>query len=206
MADQGTRDIGRVNAFTDGVLVVSMTLLILDLQLPDDIRDLTNRSVLDLVGRMWPKYFGYVLSFLVIANYWVVHSAKFARLRVINDGFVWLNIYFLLVVGFIPFATALISRTDGSAATQIYAATMVVASTLLTYLWWYAEKKNLFDVSEPRDARRRDALASLFVPGIFALSIVVAEFFPDEARFVWLLLFTRGFLLRRRQPSDPLSG
>jgi uncharacterized membrane protein len=88
------RDIGRLNAFTDGVLVVSMTLLILNVELPDNIEKLDGWPLIEALHALWPKYLGYLLSFIVIAQYWMGYTDQFGRMQSADSGFAWLNIFF----------------------------------------------------------------------------------------------------------------
>jgi uncharacterized membrane protein len=129
------KDAERLNAFTDGIFVVSMTLLVLDIRLPDLPAENGNRELIRALSELWPKYFGYVVSFLVIAQYWLGYTSRFARMRSIDSGFAWLNMLFLLVVGFVPFATTILTGHRGSVATSLYDATMIVLSLQLTGMW-----------------------------------------------------------------------
>ncbi len=109
-------------------------------------------------------------------------------MRTADERFAQLNILFLLVVGFIPFATALVSRNNGRVATSLYAATMVAASTLLLILWLYAVWTGLAAFREPPRRRWRELAPWLEPIAVFAASIVVAQYDAHLARWVWLLL------------------
>ena len=183
-----SREIGRLNAFTDGVMVVSMTLLILNIELPGNILGLDGARLLHALAALWPKYLGYVLSFVVIGQYWLGYTRQFGGMRAADEGFAQLNILFLLVIGFIPFATALISRNDGGIATSVYAATMMAASALLLVLWLYAVRKGLVEPSEPPGRRWREMSRGIEVLAVFAASIVVAQYDSNLARWMWVLL------------------
>lgn len=182
------RDIGRLNAFTDGVMVVSMTLLILNIELPENIGGLDGPRLLHELATLWPRYLGYVLSFLVIGQYWLGYTRQFGAMRAADEGFAKLNILFLLVIGFVPFATALIARNGGSVASMLYAATMIAASALLIALWLYALRNGLVESSEPPGRRWRELSPTIEVVAIFTLSIVLAQYDSHLARWLWLLL------------------
>jgi uncharacterized membrane protein len=98
----------------------------------------------------------------------------------------WLNILFLLAIGFVPFVTSVLSENDGRIATILYAGTMVVASLLLTLMWRHAVRRKHVALAEGQ--RRTEIVRSWTVPGVFGLSIVVAWFAPDYARYTWLML------------------
>jgi uncharacterized membrane protein len=183
----GNRDIARLNAFTDGIFVVSMTLLVLDIRLPELPAKIEDRELLRALSQLWPKYFGYVVSFLVIAEYWLGYTSKFGHMRSADSGFARLNVLFLLVVGFVPFVTTLLTGHQGSVATSLYAATMMVLSLQLISMWLYATRKGLL-APDPPGPTWREIFPWLRIAAVFAISIVVAQLHPTWARAVWLLL------------------
>jgi uncharacterized membrane protein len=183
----GNRDVARLNAFTDGIFVVSMTLLVLDIRLPELPVDIGDRALLHALSELWPKYFGYAVSFLVIAQYWLGYTDKFGGMRSIDPGFAWQNMLFLLVVGFVPFVTTLLTGHRGSVATTVYATTMTVISLQLIGMWFYASRKGLL-ITGIRTSSWRDVVPWIRIALVFAISIVVAQLHPTWARAVWLFL------------------
>jgi TMEM175 potassium channel family protein len=128
--------IGRILALSDGVFAIAITLLILEIAVPAAASDAGLPKA--LLG-LWPRYLAYVLSFLVIARFWVTHRLAF-RLIARDDGaLVWLNLLLLMFVAFLPFPTAVVGAHAGSpAAAVLYAASVCVASTASAAYWWYA--------------------------------------------------------------------
>ena len=188
-----SREVDRLGAFTDGVIVISMTLLVLDIQLPNSIGNASDAELLLELGSIWPEYLGYLLSFLVIGNYWMLHTAKFRSLTKIDGPFVWLNIFFLLTIGFVPFVTSVISDNGGMVATSLYAAIMATASALLAWMGFHAERRGLVDKPVAPGHRWRHIARSLMTTAVFLVSIIIAQFDPSLARYSWLLLFPAGF-------------
>ncbi len=182
------RDVGRFNAFTDGVMVVSMTLLILNVQLPDTVKNLDGAAPLHALGDIWPNYVGYVLSFLVIAQYWMGYTDYFGDLKKVGDGFLWLTILLLLVVGFVPFVTAMLSRNGGWLSTELYASALMLVSALLIAMSFYARRKGLIEAQFPDDPWWREVAPWLQIVVVFALSIAIAPWNPQLAKLTWLLL------------------
>jgi TMEM175 potassium channel family protein len=181
------KDVARLNAFTDGIFVVSMTLLVLDIRLPDLPTENGDRELIRALSELWPKYFGYAVSFLVIAQYWLGFTSKFGSMRSIDSTFAWLNMLFLLVVGFVPFATTILTGHRGSVATSLYAATMIVLSLQLIGMWLYATRKALLETNG-RVPTWRDVEPWIRIAAVFAISIAVAQLHPTWARAVWLFL------------------
>jgi uncharacterized membrane protein len=164
-----------------------MTLLVLDIRLPDLPAENGDRELLHALSELWPKYFGYVVSFLVIAQYWLGYTSKFGSMRAIDSGFAWLNMLFLLVVGFVPFATTILTGHGGAVATSLYAATMTVLSLQLIGMWLYAKRRRLLVTKGP-EPTWRDVAPWIRIAVIFTLSIIVAQLHPTWSRAVWLLL------------------
>jgi uncharacterized membrane protein len=180
------RDIGRLNAFTDGIIVVSMTLLVIDVRLPEHLANHDGVALLHALAELWPKFFGYMLSFVVIASYWVGYTDRFGEMKVADVRFVQLNILFLLVIGFIPFTTSMISTNDGSVATSLYALNMIMVCVMLCAMWIYALRHNM--VADIGGTLFQQILPWVQTAAVFAASIVMAQFSPAAGKLTWLLL------------------
>ncbi len=93
---------GRVEAFSDGVLAIAITLLVLDLKIPEGLPGTVAQRLLD----QWPSYVAYLASFIYIGVVWVNHHALFTRIDRVDSGVLWRNLALLLVVSVLPFPTA----------------------------------------------------------------------------------------------------
>src|SRR5262245_363451 len=136
----------RVEAFSDGVFSIAITLLVLEIQLPNLGENPTPKAILDGLGSLWPSYVGYVISFLTIGNAWINHHNLFRLVGRVSHGLLISNLLLLMAVGFTPFPTALLADTLGRPGEQVgvvvYAGTFVF--TALTFnLLWLAVKKVL---------------------------------------------------------------
>jgi TMEM175 potassium channel family protein len=102
--------IGRILALSDGVFAIAITLLILEISIPavTDDGGLTKA----LLG-LWPQYLAYVLSFLVIARFWVTHHVAFRPIGRYDAVLVWLNLLLLMFVAFLPFPPPFWESTTG---------------------------------------------------------------------------------------------
>jgi uncharacterized membrane protein len=132
-------DTGRVEAFSDGVFAIVVTLLVLDLKEPEH----TPGELLDGLARQWPAYLGYFASFLYVAVIWLNHHQAFVAIRRVDKGVHMANLALLFTTALIPFPTAVLSRAfitgvdgaDARTAVALYAgiATAMCASWLLLY-------------------------------------------------------------------------
>ena len=99
----------RIAALVDGIFAVAMTLLVLDLKLPEGLKMSSDaelwRQLLELTGR----FSTYALSFIVLGTFWIGHHSLFHFVRKVNRGLLWLNMLFLLFITLLPFSTNLLS-------------------------------------------------------------------------------------------------
>src|SRR5215216_2503570 len=145
MNNQGsedTRELDRIIFFSDAVFAIVMTLLILDIQVPSIPADLVSTELPRQVLDLWPKFFSYVLSFLVIGTYWLAHHGTYRYIESYDRGLMWLNLLFLLTISFVPFPTALLGEYgEQQFAVVLYALSLAIPRLLLALIWWYAIRR-----------------------------------------------------------------
>src|SRR5256714_2160676 len=117
----------RVEAFSDAVIAVAITLLALDLRVPDPAAP---GSLAHHLGQQWPSYAAYVVSFLTIGIIWINHHAMIRRLRAVDHSMLVLNLLLLLCIGALPFTTALIAEYLRASQGQHLAAAIYACSFL----------------------------------------------------------------------------
>jgi uncharacterized membrane protein len=193
-------DIERLKALTDGVIAVSITLLVLDIHLTPPLAILSDAAITAQFVAIWPKYLAYVTSFLVVGVSWMSHQRKFSRIVHANSLLVWLNFLFLMAVCLVPFTTAVLAENTGRVATTVYAGVMLVNSFLLWFMWYYASRSGFVDGSLSRSARRHESALGLISMSVFVLAILVAQVSPDSARLLFFLLLIPSMLWRA--PAD----
>jgi uncharacterized membrane protein len=129
-------DTGRTEAFSDGVFAIAVTLLVLDLAVPD--REM--RHLFHGILHAWPAYLGYLTSFATVGGLWLVHHSMFRRLAFIDSQVMRVNLLLLLLVAFLPFPTKLMAQTirdQGAERTAVifYGLTLAAVSFAITALW-----------------------------------------------------------------------
>ena len=181
-----SRELDRLIFFSDAVFAIVMTLLVLDIRMPD----VAAREVPGMVVELWPKIFSYVLSFLVIGLYWIGHHQTFRYVQSYDRTLLWLNLVFLLSISFIPFPTGLLGEYgELRFAVIFYAASLALARLLLALVWWYVFSGPIRTSDElDRGLVKFHLLRSLAIPAIFLLSIGIAFFSTNVAIASWVLL------------------
>jgi len=192
----------RLAALTDGVVAIVMTLLALDIRLPMPATGLTNRQLLAAMGDALPTVFGYALSFVVIAQFWLIHHRRFARLRHVDGGAFWLNVLFLLCIGLVPFVTSVLAENPGTVATVAYATVVASVSISLAAMTLYAGGKGLLEADGAGTSMPATLIRSTLPGAVFLLSIPIAFLDADYAKYFWLLLIPAGFAQRYLAPAS----
>src|SRR4029079_1121599 len=130
--------IGRLETFADGVCAIAATLLVLNVEVPE----LDRESLAHELVKLWPAYVGYAVSFVTIGIIWVNHHAVLRLMRGADRTFMFLNVFFLLFVAFIPFPTRLLAThlrsRDGRAEAVALRHTLTLMALLFNALWRYA--------------------------------------------------------------------
>ncbi len=179
----------RLVAFSDGVFAVAITLLVLDVRLPDLPAPVSNAALTTALVSILPKIGGYVLSFLVVGEFWYLHHLRFRYIHRCDTVLIWLNLLLLLTVSFVPFASAVLSQYGNATSHALYDGTMALTALLSAALWGYAiAGDRLVRPGLDPLIRHRGLAGSLQVAGVFILSGVVVVFSVHGARWVWLLL------------------
>jgi uncharacterized membrane protein len=130
----------RLEAFSDGVFAIAITLLVLEIRVPpaEDMAD--PKTLISALGALWPSYVGYLISFVTIGIIWANHHNLFRLVARVSHGLVLANLLLLLTVGFVPFPTALLAATLETPSAQIgvlvYAATFVAVAIAFNVLWY----------------------------------------------------------------------
>jgi uncharacterized membrane protein len=119
VADKGK---GRIEAFSDGVFAIALTLLILEIRPPQLGADADNGQLFAAIAGLWPSFLAFVLSFFVVLVMWVNHHELFRLARGVDYPFLFANGFVLLLVTFVPFPTALLARYLGTEAANAAAA------------------------------------------------------------------------------------
>jgi uncharacterized membrane protein len=196
---EGGRGLDRILALSDGVFAIAMTLLVLNIEVPEIPEDLVARELPGALLDLWPKYLSYVISFLVILFYWTAHHSIFGLIKNHDKGLIWLNSLFLMFIAFLPFPTALLGEYgEQPLVVAIYAGSLAVTRLLLTAAWWYAsgDRRLVVEGLDP-GTMKAFSIRGLAIPLIFLISIVISLFSVTAAICSWLLLMVIDFVLLR---------
>jgi uncharacterized membrane protein len=186
---------GRLETFSDGVFAIAITLLILDIGVPDVPR----AQLAEALAELAPKYFAYVLSFAVIAISWIGHHRRFELIGGRSQGFVRVNLLLLLLIAFVPFPTAVLSEYGSQTeAVVLYAATVSAISGVNGLLWVVARRAGILVPEVDRGVYRYVRRNILVTCVVFAVSIGIALLGqPLLAMYSWILNWPASVIAER---------
>ncbi len=181
-------ELERVIVFTDAVVAIALTLLVLDLRLPaGEYR--TDASLQVALGGLARNFFAFGISFTVISVWWWTNHRMFRRVYRYDGGLLALDIAWLATIVFLPFPTSVLSNTSGlPTATALYACANGAVGLANLALLVYLRRRAL--VEPPMSAttfRMRLSVTAIF-PAVFFLSVPIAyRVGPAEAQYFWFL-------------------
>ena len=180
----------RLEAFSDGVLAIVITILVLELEIPDAS---VGSGLAEALVEEWKSYLGYLTSFAFVGGCWVAHSNATRLIDRADPLLYRLTLVWLLFVSLIPFTTALMTGFLGSAGEEtaviIYGVDLFLASLLLTMIIRYAAKRpemvagEIADEELEENVKQRTGLL-----GVQAVAVVLAVVAPDIAVGLYLLI------------------
>jgi uncharacterized membrane protein len=195
------RDRDRIVNLSDGVFAIAITLLILDIRVPDIPENLVASELPGQLFSLWPKYLGYFLSFVGISTFWMIHHSIFRPITDYDRPLLYLNFLFLMLVAFVPFPTSLLGEYGNhQLPVAIYAATLAVGRLLLTAIHWYStrDERLLGEAQDPRTVRFF-LVRGLTITAIFLLSIGISFFSVSAAVWSWLVMLAVDAVIVRRR-------
>jgi uncharacterized membrane protein len=173
------KETGRLEAFSDGVFAVAITLLVLSFQAPTTPSSLTDQALLISLSTQWPMIFAFVTSFATIGIMWINHHRLFNHIKRTDTGLQLLNLLLLLMIVFVPYPTALLAQQYAKHPDQRYAAVLFngtywIMAICFNLLWRYASYHNRL-LGKNADQRAVAAISRqyLFGPASYTITLVL---------------------------------
>ena len=194
MASEREAGVDRIIAFSDGVVAIAITLLILPLT---DIEPAEGANLVDVAADNAGALLGFALSFAVIANYWTIHKDIFRPLLRHDPRLVLLNMLWLAAIAFLPFPTSLIEDgLDGGFGT-LYISTLLAASVLSLLLANYLVRHPELTDGQATAENRQHVVAGTFTVGALVVALVISLFSPSSGIWALFLLFPAQIIAER---------
>ncbi len=198
-------DPARVLALSDGVFAIIMTLLVLEIHVPDLASGQSLRAALEEIR---PSFLAFLISFVVVAIAWAGHRDLFSLVRRTDRVLVWLNLLYLLPLSVIPFGAALLARYASDAvALRMYGGLLVAIGLARIVIWLYATNRPHLLVTAIDAQSRRTGVAIVAVPGLaYLVAIAIANAAPTATLVIYCAVPVAYFigvaLARAAAPPD----
>ena len=210
----------RLEAFSDGVFAIAITLLILDIAVPAARQ---GRLWADL-GLLWPHYGAYAISFLTIGVMWANHHNLMHLVGGVDQALVYLNLALLAIVAFIPFPTAVLAAYLGQAAGErgtgiaagganaqaaigLYGLTMIALATAFTLLWLHLRRRPAILTRHASPALvRRELARSATGTGAYVIATAISFAVPLVSLVMYAMLVVVFAVAAARQIAAAASG
>jgi uncharacterized membrane protein len=188
----------RIAFFSDAVIAIALTLLAIDLRLPD-VSGVDDAAFLRMLADLGPHYFAFVISFAVVALYWNAHHRMFRFIVRWDGGLLAVNMLFLFFVVQQPLLASMLGSYGSlSAATAVYALGLAALGFSSLAVWIYVLRRHLVSEDISASVVRHGYFRSAGVATAFAISAAAALVSPFLAQMSWLVITVLSFALSRR--------
>jgi uncharacterized membrane protein len=202
----------RIMFFSDAVMAIAITLLAIDLKVPEIAASAAAAELPRSLSELGPQFLSFLISFFVIGIYWMSHHRYFRFIKRYDGGLIVLNLLFLLFIVLMPFVASLFGQYYYlPLGMSVYAAAVAATGLSMGALWWYASYRyRLVDEHLDKQFIRARSLA-MAVPLLFLVSIPFAFFSRTLAIAIWCMLPLVSFAIlkvseRRRRSNLTEKG
>lgn len=180
----------RLEALTDGIFAISMTLLVLTLDIGDVSKGITQTGLHILLLAQLPRFFNYALSFVLLALFWILHHQQYRFIKKTEHLHLWINIFILMFIALIPFSTSLIGDfPDDWMAEMFFGVNMLMIGILFSWNWYYSTKDLRLVEGELEKKRVNLGIRrGLVTPAVSLLAILMAFVNPSYSSYIYLLI------------------
>jgi uncharacterized membrane protein len=189
-----------VVSFGDAIFAFAITFMTLAIDIPDLPPNLTESELLSRLYEIYPQVESYIISFAVISVFWISYHQVFNFIKESHISVVYLNLLFLLLITFLSITTSLVINYGSYQIPYvIYCVVVIMTSSLLALIWWYATKDYRLVDKDIHPLFVRGLMTNLLlVPFVFAISIFVSFFNLDVAQYFWLIIIPLNIAVRRK--------
>jgi TMEM175 potassium channel family protein len=195
----------RLEAFSDGVFAIAITLLVLEIKVPDHAA-LAGSSLGDYLWHYWPKYFAYILSFISIGIYWANHHYLFKLFKRTDHIFNMLNVLFLMTIAFLPFPTAVLGEyilepAHKQTAITFYCLGIAMPAVCWLAFWLYGSFKGRLTDHHLKDTFISQLTRRFILSNVLYISAVIISLIDSTTAITLNVVITLLYLLPPAKPQ-----
>jgi uncharacterized membrane protein len=178
----------RMEFFSDGVFAITITLLVLEIKVPDIPAELVAQQLSHDLLHLLPKILGHVMSFIVLGIFWIAHHNVYMYIKRHDHVLLWLNTLFLMCIASLPFPTGLLGHyPDQQIAVVAYAGTLMATGIFLDLIWWYSTTHHLVENVDTKFITFVHKFNRI-APAMYGLSILISFFSLAVAKLIFVLV------------------
>ncbi|HEU5121073.1 MAG TPA: TMEM175 family protein [Candidatus Nitrosocosmicus sp.] len=187
-------DKGRLEALTDGVFAIIMTILVFNIVVPElklfAEGDYASERLAAKFADLWPEFLAYVISFSTLGAFWVAHHRVFRWILYVNRPLIWINISFLMIIGLIPFSTTLLTQYfDSQNSIFVFSSNAILAGLLIYSIYYYVKHNTeLVDSSVQVLIEKSSSRRVLAMVLTYSVSIIFSFIYLPLSIFLLLLV------------------
>jgi uncharacterized membrane protein len=190
--DMITFEIGknRIEALSDGIFAIVMTLLILEFHVPNLPPDASNVEVAPALVALWPKFASYGVTFVSLGFFWVGHHIMYHAIRRADRMLLWLNIFFFMFVSLLPFSTSVLNAfSEAFIAPLFFGANLAIIGWILFFQWHYASSQpDMLAAFVSAEYRKTVRSRMLIIPVATTLTVFICFWSVGISLAIYLLL------------------
>lgn len=187
----------RIEALSDGVFSIAITLLVLKLEVPEVMHEHSNATMLKELLALRGEFLTFVVTFLIAGAFWYLHHLTFHFIKHVDGFLIWINLIFLMFISLLPFSAGLMSHLFVHPVSQFfYFGNQLAIAILLNIHWLYAKRRKLLVDTQRWEA---DLLTFrvMFSAAMFAACFITAIFFPFHSWLPLPAFLIVGLILER---------
>ena len=190
----------RLEALLDGVFAIAMTILVLNIDVPPNLKISESGALLNALQKMIPTFFNYVISFIILASVWVNNNHQFRYIKLTDKTHIWLYLWSLLFIVLIPFSTSLMGDYSGLIVAELFFHLNLLCIGIFSIIKWNYIIKNQHLLQQDKydiwDIRkdRRTSLVFIIVP---LIAICVTFWVPEWSTLSYILIPFIASILRK---------
>jgi uncharacterized membrane protein len=192
--------IEHVISFSDAVFAFAITLMALTIDIPDLPQNLSQSELLQRLNDFYPQFEDYIISFAIIAVFWISYHQVFNHIKGSHLSMVYLNLLFLLFITLLSLTTSFVTNYASYQIPYIiYCIVVIMASSLLVLIWWFATNQHrLVDEGIHKLFIKGTFFVLLSIPIIFGISIAISFVNLDFAQYFWLGIIPVNIWIRHK--------
>ncbi|MBI5824232.1 MAG: DUF1211 domain-containing protein [Chloroflexi bacterium] len=197
----------RIEAFSDGVIAIIVTLLVLEIKIPE-FEEHTLAGFLAVMTPLIPKLIGFAFSFFTVAIFWVNHHSFFHRIKHATWRLLWHNNLLLFFLSVVPFTTGFVGDYPFDRfVVAMYAFNLLLAGFAFSMMWQYAlVRTNLAEETTSLAERKKEYMQTgVYGLALYGAAVVLALIYPPAALAMLVLLQLAYFFMNSKTADSPLE-